>query len=95
LIFLSGVVLIYESRVSVAESAITLLVLITLTLVCQMIPLALYAVNARRARLQLAALMAWLNRHNRVIMTGFSSLLGLIFLIAGVSGLIPVLHTVL
>jgi hypothetical protein len=41
---------------------------------------------------QLATLMAWLNVHNRVIMTGFSLLLELIFLVAGVSGLVPIVR---
>jgi hypothetical protein len=92
LIFLSGVVLVYETSVSFAEKIIVLLVLIALTLLVQAIPVALYVTNARRARRQLATLMAWLNVHNRVIMTGFSLLLGLIFLVAGVSGLIPLLR---
>jgi Sap, sulfolipid-1-addressing protein len=94
-IFLSGVILIYETGLSLGQRVIALLVLVTLTLLCQVIPIALYAANARRARARLTTLMERLNRHNRVIMTTFSLLLGVIFLVAGMRGLIPVIHSVL
>jgi hypothetical protein len=90
LIFLSGVILIYETVLSPVQRIIALLVLVMLTLLCQVIPIALYAANARRARARLTTLMGMLNRHNRVITAAFSLLLGIIFLVAGVSGLIPV-----
>jgi hypothetical protein len=95
LIFISAVVLIYESRVSLVEWVIALLVLIALTLLCQLIPLVLYATNKRRARRQIAAFMDWLNQHNRVIMISFSLVLGVIFLVAGLTGLLPIVHTML
>lgn len=95
LIFLGGVILIYEAGLSFGESAIALLVLITLTLLCQIIPVVLYAVDSRRARVQLAVLVRWLTQHHRVIMTAFSLALGLIFLFTGLSGLIPAVREVL
>jgi hypothetical protein len=94
-IFLGGVILIYETGLSLGQRVVALLVLVTLTLLCQVIPIALYAANARRARARLTVMMGRLSRHNRVIMTAFSLLLGVIFLVAGVRGLIPVIHTVL
>jgi hypothetical protein len=94
LIFLGGVALIYETGLSLGQRVIALLVLMTLALLSQLIPIALYAADSRRARVQLSALMQWLNQHNRVIMTGFSLVLGIIFLVAGLNGLIPVLRTV-
>jgi hypothetical protein len=94
-IFISGVILIYETGLSVAQRVIALLVLVILTLLCQVIPIALYAANARRARIRLTALMDRLNKHSHMIMTAFSLLLGIIFLVAGVHGLIPVIHTML
>jgi hypothetical protein len=87
LIFLSGVALIYETGVSPIQGTIALLFLILLTLLCQIIPVSLYAVNARRARVQLSVLMDWLNQHNRVIMTALFLVLGIIFLVKGVNGL--------
>ena len=85
--FLSGVVLIYETEVSPGQGAIALLILVTLTLLCQIIPVSLYVVNSKRARVQLSALMDWLNQHNRVIMTALFLVLGIIFLVKGVNGL--------
>ncbi len=87
LIFLSGVALIYETGVSPSQGAIALLILVTLTLLCQIIPVSLYAVNPQHAHVQLSTLMDWLNQHNRVIMTALFLLLGIIFLVKGVSGL--------
>jgi hypothetical protein len=87
LIYLSGVALIYETGVSPSQGAIALLVLILLTLLCQILLVALYAVNSSRARAQLSALMEWLNQHNRVIMTALYLVLGVIFLVKGVNGL--------
>jgi Sap, sulfolipid-1-addressing protein len=87
LIFLSGVALIYETEVSPGQGALALLILVTLTLLCQIIPVSLYVVNSKRARVQLSALMDWLNQHNRVIMTALFLVLGIIFLVKGVNGL--------
>jgi hypothetical protein len=50
LIFLSGVVLVYETSVSFAEKIIAMLVLIALMLLIQMVPVVLFAANARRGR---------------------------------------------
>jgi Sap-like sulfolipid-1-addressing protein len=90
LIFLSGVALIYETGVSPSQGAIALLVLITLTLLCQIILVSLYIANADRARVRLSALMEWLTRHNRAIMTALFLALGVIFLVKGFQGLIPI-----
>jgi uncharacterized membrane protein SirB2 len=87
LIFLSGVTLIYETGVSPIQGAIALLVLVTLTLLFQIILVSLYAANSKRARVQLSTLMDWLNQHNRVIMTALFLILGVIFLFKGVNGL--------
>jgi hypothetical protein len=87
LIFLSGVALIDETGVTPAQGAIALLVLITLALFFQIILVSLYVSNARRARVQLSALMEWLTRHNRVIMTTLFLVLGVIFLVKGLNGL--------
>lgn len=87
LIFLSGVALIDETRVTPIQGTIALLVLITLTLLWQIILVSLYVANAARARVQLAMLMEWLTRHNRVIMTTLFLILGVIFLFKGVQGL--------
>jgi len=87
LIFLSGVALIDETGVTPAQGTIALLVLITLTLFFQIILVSLYVSNARRARVQLSALMEWLTRHNRVIMTILFLVLGVIFLVKGLNGL--------
>ena len=87
LIFLSGVALIDETRVTPIQGAIALLVLIALTLLWQILLVALYVVNAERARVQLSALMEWLNRHNRVVMTALFLILGIIFTFKGVQGL--------
>jgi Sap, sulfolipid-1-addressing protein len=92
-IFLSGVIIISESGISLALRVIALLVLITLTLLLQIIPVALYSSNARRVRGHLLALVEWLNQHDRAITTGFSLILGTIFLIVGLRGLIPVILT--
>jgi hypothetical protein len=88
LIFLSGAALIYEAGVSPIQGAIALLVLVTLTLLSQIILVSLYAANSERARAQLSTMMDWLNQHNRVIMTGLFLVLGIIFLAKGVNGLI-------
>lgn len=88
LIFLSGVALIYETGVLPGQAAIALFVLITLTLLWQIGLVALYVANAERARVQLAALMEWLNRHNRVVMTALFVVLRAIFLFKGIQGLI-------
>ena len=88
LVFLSAVALIYETGVSPSQGAIVLLILVTLTLLCQIVLVSLYAVNSRRARVQLSALMDWLNQHNRIIMTALFLVLGIIFLVKGVNGLI-------
>jgi Sap, sulfolipid-1-addressing protein len=87
LIFLSAVALIYDAGVSPIQGTIALLVLVTLTLLFQIILVALYAANAKRARVQLSALMDWLNQHNRVIMTALFLILGIIFLVKGLNGL--------
>ncbi len=87
MIFLSGVTLIYESDISLSQRAITLLVLITLMLLGQIIPVALYTANPRRASIQLSTLMEWLNQHNRIIMTALSLILGTILLAKGLHGL--------
>jgi hypothetical protein len=87
LIFLSGVTLIYETGVSPIQGAIALLVLVTLTLLFQIMLISLYAANSRRARVQLSNLMDWLNEHNRVIMTALFLILGVIFLFKGFNGL--------
>lgn len=87
LIFLSGVALIDETGVTPTQGTIALLVLITLTLLFQIILVALYVANAKRARVQLSALMGWLNQHNRVVMTALFLVLGIIFLFKGVQGL--------
>ncbi|HEY1387461.1 MAG TPA: GAP family protein [Ktedonobacterales bacterium] len=92
-IFLNGVIIISESEISPALRVIVLLVLITLTLILQIILIALYTANARRVRGQLLALIEWLNQHDRAITTGISLILGIIFLIAGLRGLIPVIIT--
>jgi hypothetical protein len=94
-VFLGGIALIYETGLSFGQSVVALLVLITLALLSQIIPIALYAANSSRARVQLSALMDWLNRHSRVVMTGFSLVLGIIFLFTGLDGLIPALRTVI
>jgi hypothetical protein len=88
LIFLSGVALIDETGVTAVQGAIALLVLILLTLLSQIILVSLYVANHRRATVQLATFMAWLNRHNRVIMTVLFLVLGIIFLVKGWQGLI-------
>ena len=87
LIFLSAVTLIYETGVSPVQGAIALLALVTLTLLFQIMLVSLYAANSKRARVQLSALMDWLNQHNRVIMTALFLILGVIFLFKGVNGL--------
>jgi hypothetical protein len=87
LIFLSGVALIDETGVTLLQGAIALLVLIMLTLLWQVVLVSLYVANAERARVQLSALMEWLNQHNRVIMTALFLILGIIFLFKGVQGL--------
>lgn len=87
LIFLSGVALIYETGVSPSQGAIALLVLIALLLLLQIVLVALYIANAERAQVQLSALMEWLNKHNRVVMTTLFVVLGIIFLFKGVQGL--------
>jgi hypothetical protein len=94
-VYLGGVALIYETGLSFGRTVIALVILITLALLSQIIPIALYAANSRRARVQLSALMVWLNRYSRVIITAFSLILGIIFLFTGLDGLIPVLRTVL
>jgi hypothetical protein len=88
LIFLSGVALIDETGVTASQGAFALLVLITLTLLCQLLLVSMYGVNAGRARVQLAALMTWLNQHNRVIMTTLFLVLGIFFVVKGLHGLI-------
>jgi hypothetical protein len=88
LIFLSGVALIDETGIPPSQGAIALLVLIMLTLACQIFLVALYVANAKRARVQLSALMEWLNQHNRVVMTALFLVLGIIFLVKGLQGLI-------
>lgn len=92
-IFLSGAIIISESAISLGLRVIALLLLITLTLLLQIIPVALYSANARRVRGRLLALVEWLNRNDRAITTGISLILGIIFLIAGLRGLLPVIHT--
>jgi hypothetical protein len=94
-VYLGGVALIYETALTFGQRVIALLVLITLALLSQIIPIGLYAANSSRARVQLATLMGWLNQHSGVIMTGFSLVLGVLFLFAGLNGLIPALKTVL
>jgi hypothetical protein len=87
LIFLSAVALIYETGVTPSQGVIALLILITLTLLCQILLVSLYAANSKHARVRLSTLMEWLNQHNRVIMTSLFLALGLIFLVKGVIGL--------
>jgi hypothetical protein len=87
LIFLSGAALIYDAGVSPVQGTIALLALVALTLLWQIVLVALYAANAKRARAQLSTVMDWLNLHNRVIMTTLFLALGIIFLVKGVSGL--------
>jgi hypothetical protein len=95
LVYLGGVALIYETGLSFGLRAIALVVLISLALLSQIVPIALYAANSTRTRVQLSALMEWLNRHSRLIMTGFSLVLGIFFLVSGLQGLIPALRTML
>jgi hypothetical protein len=95
LIFLSGVTLIYETGLSLGLTVIALLALITLALLGQIIPIVLFAAHSQRPRVQLSALIELINRHNRVIMIGFSLVLGIIFLVTGLNGLLPALRTVI
>jgi hypothetical protein len=92
MIFLSGVTIIYDTPVRPGEKVIALVVLIALMLLGQIIPTVLYAINPKRASVQLQTAMGWLNQHNRVIMTALSLVLGAIFLMLGLNdlGLIPV-----
>ena len=87
LIFLSAVTLIYDAGVFPIQGTIALLVLVTLTLLFQIILVSLYAANSKRARKQLSTLMDWFNLHNRIIMTTLFLILGAIFLFKGVNGL--------
>jgi hypothetical protein len=95
LVFLGGVTLIYDTGLPAGQRVTALLVLIALALLGQMMPVLLYAANAKRARAQLSALMTWLYQHNRVITTGFSLVVGIIFLVASLNELVPLLRTVL
>jgi hypothetical protein len=92
MIFLSGVTVIYDTPVRRSEKVIALVVLIALMLLGQIIPIVLYAINPKRASVQLQTAMGWLNQHNRAIMTALSLVLGAIFLMLGLNdlGLIPV-----
>ncbi len=92
-IFISGVTIIWESGILLGLRVIDLLLLIILTLLSQMIPVALYTTNAVRARGQLVVLVEWLNQHNRIITTATFTILGIIFLIAGLGGLMPAILT--
>src|SRR5215469_2596956 len=87
MIFLSGVTIIYDTPVRPGEKVIALVVLIALMLLGQIIPIVLYAINPKRASVQLQAVMGWLNQHNRAIMTALSLVLGAIFLVLGLSDL--------
>ncbi len=88
LVFLSGITLIYETEISLVQNILALLVLLTLALLCQILPIALYAANPKWASVHLSAWMEWLNRYYHVIMPIFSSALAIVFLVVGVSGLI-------
>jgi hypothetical protein len=87
MIFLSGVTIIYDTPVSSSKKVIALVILITLMLLGQIIPITLYAINPKRASVQLQTVMDWLNQHNRVIMTVLSLALGIIFLVLGLRDL--------
>jgi len=87
MIFLSGVTIIYDTPVSSGKKVIALVILITLMLLGQIIPVTLYAINPKRASVQLQTVMDWLNQHNRVIMTVLSLALGIIFLVLGLRDL--------
>ncbi len=87
MIYLSAVTIILNAPVTPGQHVIALLILIALMLLGVILPIVYYAFAPERGGAQLKLLMAWLNRHNRIIMMVLSFIFGVVFLFKGLTTL--------